>query len=114
MQQASTPAATDTHRGAPGDESWVPYTHRLATLRVTEGCTAEPARFCPHQPTTRAQIATFLASVVDLVQYKSHDPKTTTPCENSQIGSSAVGKEQPVVQASEPPELRIPMVCSTR
>ena len=31
-----------------------------AAAGITEGCASNPARYCPHQPTTRAQAATFL------------------------------------------------------
>ncbi len=42
------------------DEWWMPFVERLAELGVTKGCAVEPARFCPEQPVTRAQMATFL------------------------------------------------------
>ena len=32
----------------------------LAASGITRGCAAEPARFCPQRPTTRAQMASFL------------------------------------------------------
>ena len=38
----------------------MPFVERLAELGVTKGCAVEPARFCPEQPVTRAQMATFL------------------------------------------------------
>ena len=42
------------------DEWWMPFVERLAELGVTKGCEVEPARFCPEQFVTRAQMATFL------------------------------------------------------
>ena len=39
---------------------WMPFVERLAELGVTKGCAVEPARFCPEQSVTRAQMATFL------------------------------------------------------
>ena len=39
---------------------------RLAELRVTEGCATSPARYCPDNPVTRGQMATFLARAFDL------------------------------------------------
>ncbi len=42
------------------DEWWMPFVERLAELGVTKGCAVEPARFCPEQSVTRAQMATFL------------------------------------------------------
>ena len=39
---------------------WGPYVDRLAGLRITTGCSHQPKRFCPDDPVTRAQMATFL------------------------------------------------------
>lgn len=39
---------------------WLRHVDRLAELRVTRGCTVQPLRFCPHDPVTRAQMASFL------------------------------------------------------
>ena len=39
---------------------WAPHVGRLAEMGVTKGCAAEPAMFCPDDPVTRAQMATFL------------------------------------------------------
>ena len=39
---------------------WRPHVERLAQLGVTNGCARDPARFCPHQTVTRAQMASFL------------------------------------------------------
>ena len=39
---------------------WAPFVERLFDLRVTVGCATEPARFCPDNAVTRAQMATFL------------------------------------------------------
>ena len=47
-------------------EWWQPHVERLAELGVTSGCTADPASFCPHEPATRAQMATFLARAFGL------------------------------------------------
>ena len=48
------------------DEWWAPYVDRLGQLGVTKGCATGPARFCPHDPVTRAQMATFLNRTFDL------------------------------------------------
>ena len=45
---------------------WAPYVERLADLRVTKGCSLEPARFCPTGTVSRAQMASFLARAFDL------------------------------------------------
>ena len=39
---------------------WAPHVERLFDLRVTYGCGANPARFCPDRPVTRAEMASFL------------------------------------------------------
>ena len=45
---------------------WAPYVDRLADLGVTAGCATEPARFCPYETVTRAQMATFLVIAFQL------------------------------------------------
>ena len=50
----------------PRDVWWSGYVERLAELDITGGCATEPARFCPTQPVTRAQMATFLVQAFDL------------------------------------------------
>ena len=45
---------------------WSPYVERLAELRITLGCSTEPARYCPDDPVSRGQMATFLARAFDL------------------------------------------------
>ena len=42
-------------------EWWAPYVDSLADLGVTAGCDTSPARYCPYNTVTRAQMATFLA-----------------------------------------------------
>ncbi|MCE2529168.1 MAG: D-alanyl-D-alanine carboxypeptidase [Acidimicrobiia bacterium] len=48
------------------DEWWMPYVERLAELRITKGCDTEPLRFCPDEPVSRAQTASFLVRALDL------------------------------------------------
>ncbi len=50
----------------PSDAWWAGYVERLAELDITGGCATEPARFCPTQTVTRAQMATFLVQAFDL------------------------------------------------
>ena len=47
-------------------EWWAPYVERIAELGVTQGCATEPARFCPDEPVTRAQMASFLVRAFGL------------------------------------------------
>ena len=39
---------------------WTRHVERLADLGVTGGCKTGPARYCPHRPVTRAEMASFL------------------------------------------------------
>ena len=39
---------------------WAAHVERLAELGITAGCAPGPARYCPDDPVTRAQMATFL------------------------------------------------------
>ena len=45
---------------------WAPYVERLAELGVTAGCATGPLRFCPDEPVTRGQMATFLVRAFGL------------------------------------------------
>ena len=45
---------------------WAPYVERLADLGVTAGCATNPARFCPRDTVSRAQMATFLVRAFGL------------------------------------------------
>ena len=40
----------------------------LAAARITVGCLSDPLRYCPDQPVTRAEMATFLARALGLVE----------------------------------------------
>ena len=48
------------------DEWWMPYVERLADLRITFGCKANPLSFCPDETVTRARMASFLVRALDL------------------------------------------------
>ena len=45
---------------------WAAHAERLAELQITVGCGAQPARYCPDDPLTRAQTASFLARAFHL------------------------------------------------
>ena len=48
-------------------EWWAPYVERLADLGITVGCDGgPPRRYCPDDPVSRGQMATFLARAFDL------------------------------------------------
>ena len=44
---------------------------------VTRGCSAEPLNYCPNQPVTRAQMASFFVRAIDQA------PETPTPTASS-------------------------------
>ena len=64
----SPPSGGGTSRYVDVDDSlwWAPYVERLALLGVTAGCATDPARFCPADAVTRAQMATFLTRAFGL------------------------------------------------
>ena len=45
---------------------WAPHVERMAALELSRGCSVNPARFCPDNPVTRAQMATFMVRAFDL------------------------------------------------
>ncbi len=45
---------------------WAPYVERMAEISVTKGCNTDPLQYCPDQPVTRAQMASFLARALSL------------------------------------------------
>ena len=47
-------------------EWWMPFVERLAELGVTKGCKLDPAEYCPDEPVTRGQMASFLTRAFDL------------------------------------------------
>ena len=52
----------DVHPGL----QWAAHVERLAELGITTGCSRNPARYCPRNPVTRAQMASLLARAFDL------------------------------------------------
>ena len=56
------PEPVDVSRFVDVDASqwWATHVERLADLGITVGCVNEPAQYCPDEPVTRAQMATFL------------------------------------------------------
>ena len=45
----------------------------LAAARITAGCQSDPLRYCPDRPVTRAEMATFLARALGLVEKPDPD-----------------------------------------
>ena len=58
----------DTSRFADVDASewWSPFAEQLAIRGITAGCLTGPLRYCPDDPVTRGQMATFLVKAFDL------------------------------------------------
>ena len=53
------------------DVWWSRHVERLAGIGVTKGCAVDPARYCPDEAVTRAQIASFLTRAFDLEPSRS-------------------------------------------
>ena len=49
-----------------GDVWWAAHVERLADLGITVGCSRRPARFCPHEAVSRAQMASFMVRAFGL------------------------------------------------
>ena len=53
------------------DEHWAPYVDRLYELGITKGCGVDPARYCPEDRVTRAQMASFLVRAFNIEEADS-------------------------------------------
>ena len=47
-------------------DAWADHMETFAALGITDGCSREPARFCPDRSVTRGQMAVFLVRAFDL------------------------------------------------
>ena len=50
----------------PPGQWWIRHVEQLADRQITLGCATNPPRYCPDQPVTRAQMATFLVRAFQL------------------------------------------------
>ena len=68
VDDGADPRATRRSRfsDVEADAWWSPHVERLADLGITEGCKTEPLSYCPDQPVTRAQMASFLVRAFKL------------------------------------------------
>ncbi len=64
-----TDVAGNTHLG---------YINAIAEAGITAGCNLEGTRYCPTEPVTRDQMATFLGRAFDLTPITPPPPPTTT------------------------------------
>ncbi len=61
------PQGTPRFADVASDSQAAPFIERLAELEITLGCQTEPElRFCPDEPVTRAQMASFIVRALDL------------------------------------------------
>ena len=58
--QDPEPISTSRFADVDAGQWWAAHVERLAELGITVGCGAGPARYCPDDPVTRAQAASFL------------------------------------------------------
>ena len=68
----------------------------LAAARITAGCASEPRRYCPDQPVTRAEMATFLARALGLVEIPGPAPEPDDPAdedEDADADAEATGED---------------------
>ncbi len=68
LLEAQQPATTGSSRFADitSGQWWIRYTEQLTDRGITAGCATDPLRYCPDQPVSRAQMATFLARALNL------------------------------------------------
>ena len=84
----------------PADAWYAAHVARLAASGITAGCATSPARFCPRQDTSRAQMATFLFKALsDLDKPQTPDLTGVTPTLAVHIGnpSPTIGDDVAVV-----------------
>ena len=65
-QTQPDPVGSSRFEDVEAGQWWLPYVERLADLGITRGCSAEPVRFCPTDPVTRQQMASFLVRAFQL------------------------------------------------
>ena len=53
------------------DEWWAGHVERLAQLEVAAGCGTDPLSYCPDDPLTRAELASWLVRAFDLPEASS-------------------------------------------
>jgi hypothetical protein len=55
----NTPASSP-FADVPVGDPFLPWINKVYTLGITSGCVASPLQYCPNNPVTRAQMATFI------------------------------------------------------
>jgi hypothetical protein len=64
QRQVAPGPATATFNDVPTSSPWFPYVEALVDTNVTGGCA--PGLYCPNDPVTRGQMATFLARALGM------------------------------------------------
>ena len=75
----------------------------LAAAEVTAGCTTEPLRYCPGQSVTRAQMATFLARALGLLEDPSDSEDTAVEEETTEPETTEPETTEPEEATEEQP-----------
>ena len=76
----------------------------LAAAGITASCADEPRRYCPDQPVTRAETATFLARALGLVEIPdADDPTTDDPTDADQPPTDDPDTADDPTDADQPP-----------
>ena len=105
--EASRFADVDNHRW------WMPYVERLADLGITKGCATQPARYCPTEPVTRAQMASFLIRAFQLPQEPSNQ-FTDTAGNTHETDINALATAGITIGCATEPALYCPSQDTTR
>ena len=77
------PAGRAAFADVSADHRFAEDIDRLAGARVTAGCRIDPARYCPQRNVTRAQMSTFLARALGLVDLPSPIATTYEPAQDN-------------------------------
>ena len=62
-----SPVSSTRFDDVDGAHPWAAFIERFAELGVTRGCSTSPARYCPDDTVTRAQMAVFLKRAFNLL-----------------------------------------------
>jgi hypothetical protein len=79
----------------------------LAAARITVGCRSDPPRYCPDQPVTRAEMATFLARALGLAEIPAPaDPTEGEP--TAAVEATDIDPTEGEPTAADPTTTRTP------
>ena len=91
----------------------MPYVERLANLGITKGCATQPARYCPTDPVTHAQMASFLVRAFQLPQGPSNQ-FTDTAGNTHETDINALATDGITIGCATTPALYCPSQDTTR